>query len=88
MYRIQTILKSLGSHRQAALVWSAQNNVTERLGVSATSATTKYYSTKEAQESFLNGSSSSYVEEMYNNWLRDPATVHSVSIAMFFLILT
>lgn len=29
-----------------------------------------------AAESFLNGSSSAYVEEMYNSWLEDPKSVH------------
>lgn len=29
-------------------------------------------------EPFLDGTSSSYVEEMYNSWLRDPASVHTV----------
>lgn len=32
-----------------------------------------------AAEPFLNGTNSGYVEEMYNNWLRDPASVHAVS---------
>lgn len=32
-----------------------------------------------AAEPFLNGSNGAYVEEMYNNWLRDPASVHAVS---------
>jgi hypothetical protein len=31
-----------------------------------------------AAEPFLNGSSTAYVEEMYNAWLRDPASVHAV----------
>lgn len=30
-------------------------------------------------EPFLDGTSSSYVEDMYNSWLRDPASVHTVS---------
>lgn len=30
-------------------------------------------------EPFLNGSSSNYVEEMYNAWLEDPKSVHKVS---------
>lgn len=31
-----------------------------------------------AAEPFLNGSSSAYVEEMYNSWLVDPKSVHVV----------
>uniref|UniRef100_A0A1S4KDI7 2-oxoglutarate dehydrogenase E1 component N-terminal domain-containing protein n=3 Tax=Culex pipiens complex TaxID=518105 RepID=A0A1S4KDI7_CULQU len=29
-----------------------------------------------AAEPFLNGSSSNYIDDMYNSWLRDPASVH------------
>lgn len=32
-----------------------------------------------AAEPFLNGSSSVYIEEMYNAWLVDPKSVHAVS---------
>jgi 2-oxoglutarate dehydrogenase E1 component len=35
--------------------------------------------TQAAAEPFLNGSSSVYVEEMYNSWLQDPKSVHAVS---------
>lgn len=31
-----------------------------------------------ADKPSLDGNSSSYVEEMYNSWLRDPASVHTV----------
>ena len=31
-----------------------------------------------AAEPFLNGSSSIYIEEMYNAWQQDPASVHKV----------
>lgn len=31
-----------------------------------------------AAEPFLNGSSSNYIDDMYNAWLRDPASVHAV----------
>ena len=34
-----------------------------------------------AQEPFLNGSSSNYVEEMYLSWKEDPKSVHRVSYA-------
>lgn len=33
---------------------------------------------KAAQEPFLNGSSSVYVEEMYRSWQKDPNSVHKV----------
>lgn len=34
-----------------------------------------------AAEPFANGTTASYVEEMYNAWLRDPSSVHTVSIS-------
>lgn len=36
-----------------------------------------------AAEPFANGTTASYVEEMYNNWLRDPTSVHTVSYKTF-----
>lgn len=39
------------------------------------------YQTKTSKEPFLNGSSSIYVEEMYKAWLKNPESVHKVSVA-------
>lgn len=50
-------------------------------------ANRRLYTTKAAAEPFLNGSSSSYVEEMYNSWLEDPKSVHVVRIRTFINIL-
>ena len=36
-------------------------------------------STSVTAEPFLNGSSSSYVEAMYESWQKDPSSVHKVS---------
>ena len=36
-----------------------------------------------ASESFLNGSSGAYVEEMYDSWARDPTSVHASWDAYF-----
>jgi len=47
-------------------------------------STTRHYNAPVATEPFLNGSSSAYVEEMYNAWLADPKSVHVVS--RFFVI--
>ncbi|XP_074595074.1 oxoglutarate dehydrogenase Nc73EF isoform X2 [Brevipalpus obovatus] len=41
------------------------------------------YVTKAAQEPFLNGSSSIYVEEMYKAWLANPSSVHQSWQAFF-----
>ena len=40
----------------------------------------RFYIAKAAQEPFLNGSSSVYVEEMYKAWLKNPSSVHQVGI--------
>lgn len=37
------------------------------------------YSTNVNQEQFLNGTSASYIEDMYNAWLADPKSVNVVS---------
>lgn len=41
------------------------------------------YQTKTSKEPFLNGSSSTYVEEMYKAWLKDPQSVHKSWDAFF-----
>lgn len=42
---------------------------------------------KAAQEPFLNGSSSVYVEEMYRSWLKDPGSVHKVCVQHEFMFI-
>lgn len=37
------------------------------------------YGTSAGAEPFINGTSSSYVEEMYDSWKSDPQSVHKVS---------
>lgn len=44
---------------------------------------TRQYVTTAALEPFLNGSSSTYVEDMYNAWLKDPKSVHASWDAFF-----
>lgn len=41
------------------------------------------YNSPAAAEPFLEGTSTSYVEEMYNSWLRDPSSVHTSWDAYF-----
>lgn len=41
------------------------------------------FATQAAAEPFLNGSSSTYVEEMYLAWQRDPTSVHVVQLVLF-----
>lgn len=38
------------------------------------------YAAPVAAEPFLNGSSSAYVEHMYDSWIQDPNSVHKVSL--------
>lgn len=45
----------------------------------------RLYASRAATEPFINGTSSSYVEEMYNAWLTDPQSVHVVSIINFII---
>ncbi|XP_014260550.1 2-oxoglutarate dehydrogenase, mitochondrial isoform X1 [Cimex lectularius] len=45
--------------------------------------TRKYASSSGAAEPFLSGSSSTYVEDMYNAWLQDPSSVHASWDAFF-----
>jgi len=44
------------------------------------------YSTNVNQEQFLNGTSASYIEDMYNAWLADPKSVNVVSTCFFFIL--
>ncbi|CAB3372874.1 Hypothetical predicted protein [Cloeon dipterum] len=43
----------------------------------------RWYNAPVSTEPFLNGSSGSYVEEMYNSWLADPKSVHASWDAFF-----
>lgn len=45
-------------------------------------ASVRNYNVPAAAEPFLNGGSSTYIEDMYNAWLADPSTVHSVSFSL------
>ena len=38
-------------------------------------------------EPFLNGSSSSYVEAMYESWQQNPSSVHKVMRFLFFILM-
>lgn len=53
--------------------------------ISATSY--RNYNVPVTAEPFLSGSSSTYIEDMYNAWLQDPSSVHAVSIVFMPLIM-
>ncbi|XP_069692670.1 2-oxoglutarate dehydrogenase complex component E1 isoform X5 [Periplaneta americana] len=89
MHRVRTVLNNLvplaplihnaaGPERFAS--WLLRSgNPTCTVMVSST----RHYNAPVQTEPFLNGSSSAYVEEMYNAWLADPKSVH-VSWDSFF----
>ena len=52
---------------------------------SNSNTTPRNMSTAVAAEPFLNGSTSNYVEEMYNSWLQDPKSVHAVRYYLNFI---
>ncbi|XP_014295482.1 2-oxoglutarate dehydrogenase complex component E1 isoform X4 [Microplitis demolitor] len=90
MYKARAVFSSLtplaprvcGGERFAS--WLVRYSPTVRTPQSiATVEPTRKFASKVATEPFLNGSSSSYVEEMYNAWLQDPSSVH-VSWDSFF----
>lgn len=53
-------------------------------GFLAANVSKRQYMAKAAQEPFLNGSSSVYVEEMYKSWQQDPNSVHKVRYGIQF----
>lgn len=90
MYKARTVFSRLaplapnicGPERYAS--WVVRSHpLTRTSQVIFTEATKREYSSTVSNEPFLNGSSSSYVELMYNAWLQDPTSVH-VSWDSFF----
>ena len=91
MYRTRSIVTGLlpllpGVAPEKLAIWLAKGLVQQSTGArAATAASFRLYSAAPppppavAAEPFLNGSSSIYVEEMYNAWLLDPKSVHAVS---------
>lgn len=84
MYRARTIVNNLvpfipnaaGPERFASWLFRS-TSVATPLHITSS----RQYTASVATEPFLNGSSSAYVEEMYNAWLHDPKSVHAVSNA-------
>lgn len=70
--------KVLGARKFAS--WLARSDPLVRTGqVMASQTISRHKSTAAGvAEPFLNGTTSSYVEEMYNAWLQDPSSVHIV----------
>ena len=89
MYKARTVFSTLaplaprmcGPQRFAS--WLVRSHPLTRTTQKMVTDSIRKYSSRVATEPFLNGSSSSYVEEMYNAWLQDPNSVH-VSWDAFF----
>lgn len=80
MHRAKTVLTQVsrigGSENFASwLITKVPNQVSALAAVRLKSSA--------AAEPFLNGASSAYVEDMYNSWLADPASVHASWDAFF-----
>lgn len=79
MFRARTLVNAIaGPNGQKLSAWFLKQSVTP--AISATGIRT--YNVPASQEPFLNGSSSTYVEDMYNAWLADPSSVHAVSLLL------
>ncbi|XP_014613688.1 PREDICTED: 2-oxoglutarate dehydrogenase, mitochondrial isoform X4 [Polistes canadensis] len=89
MYKARTMLNTLvplaprvcGPERFAS--WLVRSHPLARTTQTIVATPARKYNSRVATEPFLNGSTSSYVEEMYNAWLQDPHSVH-VSWDSFF----
>ena len=88
MYRARSVVKNLvpflpaTGHRRFA-TWLLGPSL-NRMSPSSYCLMTRMYSSSLAAEPFMNGTSSTYIEDMYNSWLADPKSVHAVSIKLSF----
>ncbi|KYB27599.1 putative 2-oxoglutarate dehydrogenase E1 component DHKTD1 homolog, mitochondrial-like Protein [Tribolium castaneum] len=73
MYRARAIVNSLTGVQGHFAGWLLVKNTAP----GASCAAVRSYNVPAASEPFLNGSSSQYVEDMYNAWLADPSSVHA-----------
>ncbi|EDW69592.1 2-oxoglutarate dehydrogenase-like, mitochondrial isoform X2 [Drosophila virilis] len=69
------------AHKNFA-TWLLSSNSSQKLIKATAAAAVRTYNSA-AAEPFANGSTASYVEEMYNAWLRDPSSVHTSWDAYF-----
>ncbi|XP_055532171.1 2-oxoglutarate dehydrogenase complex component E1 isoform X1 [Wyeomyia smithii] len=84
MHRARTALQLI-SHpagQQNFGSWLIRNPTSKLNGELVAASSVKLYNSA-AAEPFLNGSSSNYIDDMYNAWLRDPASVHASWDAYF-----
>nr|XP_033325723.1 2-oxoglutarate dehydrogenase, mitochondrial isoform X5 [Megalopta genalis] len=89
MYKARTVFSTLaplaprmcGPERFAS--WLVRSHPLTRTTQVTVNEPIRKYNSRAATEPFLNGTTSSYVEDMYNAWLQDPHSVH-VSWDAFF----
>lgn len=76
MHRARILVNTLsGKNAQNFASWL----VSKTAAPAVCAASVRNYSQPAAAEPFLNGGSSTYIEDMYNAWLADPTSVHPVS---------
>lgn len=80
MYRVKTIVSGLS--RPAVQKFRSEWLHHSRNSVTSNVPTRNYASAAQA-ESFLNGSSGTYTEQMYEAWKKDPNSVHKVKYHLF-----
>ena len=91
MDRARTIIRTLSPALRAASASRSRAASTNAVAALLNSGNFGYniqqcsaYTTRAAQEPFLSGSSSVYVEEMFKSWKDDPNSVHKASLFLFF----
>ena len=72
-------IRTLQSRHLASTQTQSQNN-------NRTLSKNRRYGTAVGAEPFINGTSSSYVEEMYDSWKEDPSSVHKVSCLCYAIV--
>lgn len=83
MHRARALVNTVvGSQGQKFAVWYLVRNTPL-----AACTQCRNYNVPAAAEPFLSGSSGQYVEDMYNAWLADPSSVHTVSIKTLFVLI-
>ena len=84
MHRIKSLLlqspKTRTFHELSALY---RSYATTTAGGSRDGGQSRNYATAAAAEPFLNGSSSAYIEDMFEAWQSDPNSVHKVRLNVF-----
>ncbi|XP_062541628.1 2-oxoglutarate dehydrogenase complex component E1-like isoform X2 [Armigeres subalbatus] len=84
MHRARTALQLIAhpAGQQSFGSWLIRNPSSKLTSELVAASSVKLYNSA-AAEPFLNGSSSNYIDDMYNAWLRDPASVHASWDAYF-----